>query len=173
MGMVRLVALTVSFVLIFPSAMACDDKAEIRANLVAYLDKMTMQRITEELALEFYKLDKEESLRRDLLYEFRRNPKTWELADYQELRIKAIQNDKLRVIEEAKSLSNLWELWHMSHKDWNVRQFQKDCYLISGYGLGLYVDKPCVGSWHYYKRHEEFLPADLYAQELLGKIQKK
>lgn len=73
---------------------------------------------------------------------------------------------KLEILEELISK------WEISYKNWISNEAGKNIISISGQDLGIHVDSPSTGEWHYYTDSEEYEPVDVYAKNLEGILEK-
>lgn len=78
---------------------------------------------------------------------------------------------KLKLIQEyLNDIEAFSQIWKSQHINWEVRTLSNDRYVISGYGLGRFSEKPYFGQWYYYKDLNMFEPVDTPAQSLLNRI---
>ena len=84
------------------------------------------------------------------------------------LRYYEICTDQAEMLRRNMPLiKDLRSIWEDGVKKWEYRELRSDAFLISGYGLGLFSDKPCIGQWYVYSSSIPSLePADVYAQSL-------
>ena len=76
---------------------------------------------------------------------------------------------KTEAEQVSRDITNLKTLsfgWETSHKDWKAEKISSDVFSISGPDLGLYLDSPSIGTWHYLSNENVFELADKYAQNL-------
>lgn len=73
--------------------------------------------------------------------------------------------------ERINKLQPFNPIWQENMQTWQLRQVQKNIYLVSGYGLGFCGSAGlCLGEWYYYVDENRFQPSSETARALLIQI---